>query len=205
MDLKKLKQKSELIPDIIPINRRVDIQIWKFDLTGEVDNQNLKDKILQYRKENPESWTSNVYAWHTPFKTHRHTDIFKDIVDLITQKSNSALVTHQFYRYDVDECWAAIYEENDYTGPHKHLPNPYAFVYYVEADNNSSPLIFEENYIVHPKTGMLVVFSGDATHFVPKVTGNNRRIVIAGNLLYLPKDVVRLNLSSEEFEKLSKS
>ena len=108
MDLKKLKEKNELVPEVFTVTRTVEVKIWKLDLSDDIDNDLLKEHILEYKENNPESFTSNIQAWHTPYRTHFLTGIFDQFLQVVNQKINSIIPTDPFYHYEVDEIWAAI-------------------------------------------------------------------------------------------------
>ena len=80
------------------------------------------------------------------------------------------------------QLWGAIYNYGDYAKTHKHSSynGDYSFVYYVNAPEGSSPLLFTD-LIVNPFPGLCVVFSSDELHRVPE-NKCDRRIVLAGNL-----------------------
>lgn len=77
------------------------------------------------------------------------------------------------------ELWGAIYDEGDYAEPHDHKPWDYSFVYYVNAPEGSSPIIFEDCEI-EPSSGMCLVFPAHMKHGV-KPNQCKSRIVLAGN------------------------
>ena len=41
--------------------------------------RSIKERIIQYRKENPVSNLSNVKSWHSDYQTHELTRCFDDI------------------------------------------------------------------------------------------------------------------------------
>jgi len=83
------------------------------------------------------------------------------------------------------QLWGAIYNYGDYAKTHKHSghdenASDYSFVYYVNAPDGSSPLLFSD-IIINPSPGLCVIFSSDEVHRVPE-NKCERRIVLAGNL-----------------------
>tara|TARA_B100000131_G_scaffold5443_1_gene5599 strand:- start:2796 stop:3260 length:465 start_codon:yes stop_codon:yes gene_type:complete len=78
--------------------------------------------------------------------------------------------------------WYARYDEEDYADVHCHLGAYMSFVYYVNAPEGSSPLVFPDiNETFEAKEGKLVLFSGDTNHYVPANKCKNR-VVVAGNI-----------------------
>ena len=146
--------------------------------------ESIKEKIIEYRKENPISNKSNVKAWHSHYQTHRLTDCFDNInrriiseCDTILNKFNdtkSRLILH--------DMWVNIYHKEDHTVRHNHFPGDYSCCYYVDIEENSSPIKFPPELEVFPKNDMLVIFPGIVDHEV--LPTNGRRIVIAMNLDY---------------------
>ena len=75
-----------------------------------------------------------------------------------------------------------IYEGGDYTKKHCHFPSTFAAVIYIDVDENSAPIVFEDQLTVVPISGSLVVFPALLEHQVPKT--DSKRIVIAMNIDY---------------------
>jgi hypothetical protein len=75
-----------------------------------------------------------------------------------------------------------MYEGGDYTKKHSHYPSVYAAVIYIDVDENSAPIVIEEQLTVVPASGSLLVFPAILEHEVPKT--NSKRIVIAMNIDY---------------------
>ena len=84
----------------------------------------------------------------------------------------------------VDNFWSAEYTEGNYARKHGHYPSDWAVVYYIEVEENASPLRFADRLDVVPEEGMLVLFPGILEHRVKPTTG--RRVCAAMNLHKLP-------------------
>ena len=90
------------------------------------------------------------------------------------------------------ESWGVIYDDGDYINAHTHkqgdlvdcsTPNYFSFVYYVNAPEGSSPLIFPTSgYELQPKSGNMVVFESRLRHEIPPNGGKNRSIIV-GNFI----------------------
>jgi hypothetical protein len=146
--------------------------------------RSIKERIIEYRKENPKSNKSNVKAWHSNYKTHELTRCFDDInrrivseCDIIFNKFNDTNDVLNVY-----DMWVNIYEKGDYTALHSHFPGDYSCCYYVDIEENSSPIKFPPKLEIFPKNDMLVLFPGKLYHEVPPTNG--KRIMIAMNLDY---------------------
>ena len=146
--------------------------------------ESIKEKIIEYRKDNPKSNKSNVKAWHSHYQTHRLTDCFDNInlrildecnnISKIFKETQDELVLH--------DMWVNIYEKEDRTVLHNHAPTDYSCCYYADIEENSSPIKFPPKLEIFPKNDMLVIFPGNLYHEV--LPTNGKRILIAMNLNY---------------------
>lgn len=160
--------------------------------------RSIKETIIEYRKEYPKSNESNVKAWHSNYRTHELTRCFDDInqriiteCDIILNKFNNT--ENNLYLHDM---WVNIYEKGDYTVLHNHFPGDYSCCYYVDIEENSSPIKFPPKLEIHPKNDMLVVFPANLYHEV--LPTNGRRTCIAMNLNYpklLPNSQIKFSYS----------
>ena len=73
-----------------------------------------------------------------------------------------------------------IYDKSGYTQVHNHFPAEFACSIYLEAHEDSAPIIFAGKLNIKPTPGMLVMFPGILNHEVPATDG--RSVVIAMNL-----------------------
>ena len=83
------------------------------------------------------------------------------------------------------DCWCAVYEESDETVPHNHFPSDFSAVVYLEAEDDSAPIIFANSILVKPVSGSLVLFPGILQHHVPPTKG--RRVIVAMNIFKVPR------------------
>ena len=154
-----------------------------------------------------DSWTrkndgihyTNLYAHHTEWFLHEEYEEFKELTNMIeTYLANSILQVP--FKYETKECWGGIYSKDDYAKKHHHSPYLWAWTYYPFAPEGSAPLRFHDPivntlkdiddsfvYEVQPKDDLLVLFSGNRYHSVPKSKTNSERVVVAGNI-YLSGD-----------------
>ena len=146
--------------------------------------RSIKEKIIEYRKENPVSNKSNVKSWHSDYETHRNTNRFDDINERIVCECD--IILNNFNntkdRLLLYNMWVAIYEKGDRTVLHNHFPSNYSCCYYADIEENSSPIKFPPKLEIFPKNDMLVLFPGNLYHEV--LPTNGKRIVIAMNLIY---------------------
>ena len=147
--------------------------------------KSIKENIIKYRKENPKSNESNVKAWHSDYNTHDLTKCFDDINRRIMYECDNILnkFNNTNDRLLLHNMWVNIYEKGDGTVLHNHFPRcDYSCCYYVDIEENSSPIKFPPKLEIFPKNDMLVIFASNVYHEVPPTNG--KRTVIAMNLDY---------------------
>lgn len=98
------------------------------------------------------------------------------------------------HKLNIIDCWVQLYLKNNYHSVHTHFATQkdYSFVWFINGDKNSAPIIFYE--IGYPlinsnkkitfnfKPGMLLIFPGFMPHEVPANKSNNR-LIISGNAI----------------------
>lgn len=196
--LKQLQNKTEILKSYDPlfsITAEVPFNIYKTNLNGVIDPQDVKTKILDFKQNNPKNHITNVFAWRSSWFLHKQTNCFDN---LLTEFTN---VAKHFFNYpNISQCqievlnlWALTYEKAEYARWHNHGHNTLSMVYYVDINADSAPIEFANanNSVlsVKPNKGDLLVFHGLANHRVPKNPENNSRIVIAANLLFLKNEL----------------
>ena len=118
-----------------------------YSMQLDIDNDQLIEDIQQHRNNFPEGEISNVKAWRSSYKTHKQTKIFDSYIDKILDGVDRARISdpESFSRlelctYKVQDFWALMYEEGDYTIRHTHYPCTWASCYYAYADEDSAPI-----------------------------------------------------------------
>ena len=143
----------------------------------------------EYRKSFPQSNTSNVHAWHSGFYSHKDTDVFKPLIDTTINKCYD--ITYNHFGIDIQSfndhffisnLWVAMYEKNDRTLIHHHFPYHFAACYYVDVEDDCSPITFgDHNGInIQPDNGMLLIWNGIVPHMVAPT--NKKRTCICMNV-----------------------
>ena len=147
------------------------------------ENFGLKEKIVSYRTENPESTNdyTNVDAWHSGWDLHKLED-FKSFADVICNLCIEIVgdCFGKFVPLKIIEMWAMQYEVGDSAKRHNHYPADISCSYYVDVEDGCSPIIFEDSIEIIPKNGMLVLFPSFVNHKV--LSTNKKRTVISFNL-----------------------
>tara|TARA_B100001113_G_C20806347_1_gene490517 strand:- start:40 stop:579 length:540 start_codon:yes stop_codon:yes gene_type:complete len=168
-------QKVQYVPKPIPVFTAI--------LDDHVDlNKYLKEVILEHRQNNPESTNSNVKAWHSSWMTHKENPKFQPFTDIVLDACR--FISKAYYKTEVDysvlNMWVMMYERSDQTVKHCHYPSDISCCYYVDVDCFCAPIIFEDELIVKPENGMLVIWSGILQHEVPITDG--KRMCISMNI-----------------------
>ena len=148
--------------------------------------------VAELRENYPDSTPSNVKAvYMSAWKSHLLTDKFGPLIKLVSDKIKQAAKQYlatdlAALNYDlaVADCWCAVYDASNYTVPHTHIPSTYSAVVYLEMDEGSAPIVFNNTIAVNPASGTLVFFPGHLLHHVPATQG--KRIIVAINYLALP-------------------
>ena len=141
------------------------------------DPFDLNTRIPEYRKQNPKSSSSNVNAWHSPYRTFG----FDDVREHLTGISKAAVL--KFYdnidiNLDCRELWVMEYESNDSADLHCHYPASWSGVYYLKCDDDSAPLIIERQLEVKPQEGLFILFPSVMMHYVPPTKGFRRALAV---------------------------
>ena len=162
----------------IKIQTEAEIGIYTLENYQELNNK-LKKIILEFRKKYPESDNSNVKAWHTHFDTHKKEPKFNILLDKILKKSQEFLEVN--FNLHLLNFWVMEYEKGNHAIRHNHWPATLSGVYYIDVEENNSPIIFENNFTIEPKNGMLLLFPSMVYHEVPPSKG--KRIFASFNLI----------------------
>ena len=163
------------------IQAETEIAMYTLDNHQELNNK-LKKIISNFRKEYPESDNTNVKAWHSHFDTHVKEPKFNILIDRVMDASKDFInIKCNLYLLNF---WVMEYEKGNHTVKHNHWPATLSGIYYIDVEENSSPIIFENNFVIKPKNGMLLLFPSIVNHEVPPTKG--KRIVASFNLQFIP-------------------
>ena len=163
------------------IQAETEIAMYTLDNHQELNNK-LKKIISDFRKEYPESDNTNVKAWHSHFDTHVKEPKFNILIDRVMDAIKDFInIKCNLYLLNF---WVMEYEKGNHAVKHNHWPATLSGVYYIDVEENSSPIIFENNFTIEPKNGMLLLFPSMVYHEVPPSKG--KRIVASFNLQFIP-------------------
>ena len=149
--------------------------------TKDEINDILLPLIDQYRKENPETITTNVVAnWRSGWSV-QNDPRFSFFVEWISNQISFLCVEYLRRQYTVhcSNMWIMQYEKNDYAQAHDHFPSAFSCVYYADVEEGCSPILFEGKHEIHPESGMVIIFPSVLMHEVPPT--EKKRTVISMN------------------------
>jgi hypothetical protein len=96
------------------------------------------------------------------------------------------------YNLTLQNSWVQKYELNGYHNLHTHDIDKKSFVWFIEGQENSSPLVFydigypiidtQQSIIIKFVPGTLVIFPGFIPHEV-RPNKNNNRLIVSGNVV----------------------
>jgi hypothetical protein len=161
-----------------------ELPIFTIDLSNHIEELELaKQGIFEEYQKNPISIESNVKAhFVSNWATHMINPNFEPLAKLIV--SCTEFVSKEYFtkelKFRIHNMWGMLYDENDYTLKHNHYPSLFACAIYIDVEDNSAPIIFENDITIHPKKATMVLFPAILDHEVPKTSG--RRIVISANI-----------------------
>tara|TARA_Y100001938_G_C8053684_1_gene413280 strand:- start:970 stop:1530 length:561 start_codon:yes stop_codon:yes gene_type:complete len=164
----KVRENLEIIIDTHPDFKSLNKKLLK-------DTQYM-DYALSYK--------TNVKAKMTGWQTDsENIDSVLTWIKSILVKKYGNIPEEVGYNYECLDVWFAKYTHDEYTKSHTHTRNAqFAFVYYINAPQGSSPLIFTtSNTIVKAKEGQVIIFPGPLFHHVPENNCEDR-VVLAGNM-----------------------
>lgn len=139
--------------------------------------------IFEEKQKNPISMKSNVKAHYvSDYSSHLHNTKFQPLIDIVISFCEE--ISKTYYKcklkYKCYNCWGMLYDQNDYAVKHNHFPSTFGAVVYIDIENESSPIVFEDQLSIVPAAGSLIVFPAMLDHVVPKT--KSKRIVVAMNI-----------------------
>ena len=170
--------------DVYYVNGEYPVFVTQLGISTNIIGD-IKEKIINYRYENPipnmkltiegrGAWRSDYQTWK---KTHDFDSIFKSINDEINLIVNNFNNTD--FKYFYYDAWFNMYEVGGYAIKHCHLGADLSSCYYVDVEENCSPIKFPPNLEIIPKNDMLVIFGGNLYHQVDPTKG--KRMCISMN------------------------
>ena len=161
------------------LTAEINLPIYKFSYYVP----NILNMVNDYRRNNPTSVNSNSHlsSWRSDWKTHKKDSRFNVLIDFTieTLEKIHKDLFHSEREFACIEMWIAQYDKGDHAERHYHYPLDWSAVYYINVEDNTSPIIFGEDIRVQPENNMMLLFPGWLNHRVPKTQG--KRTLIAMN------------------------
>lgn len=120
---------------------------------------------------------TNLTAIRSTYYVWEETKILDLLFRQITNIINKLIGTD----CEIINAWSATYKKGHYAGKHYHNPCFMSFVYYLKS-NETTPLVFDNNFKIYPKDDTLIIFPSYLYHSVPIHEDEEDRICVAGNL-----------------------
>ena len=175
--------------EIRSVEVTTELPVFICDLSPIQAQLNLaREAIDELRISHPQSPESNVKAtymspWHSHLLNPKLVPLTQSVITIAREASKAHLSANlEALNMDlvVTDCWGIIYDQASYTQRHNHFPSEFGCSIYLEAHEDSAPIIFSGRLNIKPKPNMLVLFPGILNHEVPATAG--RRVVVAMNL-----------------------
>lgn len=165
------------------LNIPTTIGTYQLGATKEMLDQWAQKAYELTKNSNKTNVKAQMSSYQVFDETDEYNELIKRIDKLINLNNDKLKKLSPNYEYKTQAAWTAVYREKDYTQKHRHSITHLSYVYYIKANNQSSPIIFNEaNFSITPQDDLLVVFDSHLLHEVPPCTGEDR-ICLAGNLI----------------------
>ena len=120
-----------------------------FENSSEM-NKKLKDKILQWKHDDPEGMIiSNSLGWQSRSIMQEDKVRWKDILKPINEFLHEVLVSEQYVEnsaLEISNMWANVNCKYAYNKYHDHAKSLWSGVYYVQCPPNSGNIIFHKEW-----------------------------------------------------------
>ena len=120
-----------------------------FENSSEM-NKNLKDKILQWKHDDPEGMIiSNSLGWQSRSIMQEDKVRWKDILKPINEFLQEVLISEQYVEnsaLEISNMWANINYKYAYNKYHDHPKSLWSGVYYVQSPPNSGKILFHKEW-----------------------------------------------------------
>lgn len=179
-----LEEDSEFLRDTAPNAFEVTEKLAVVEFRHP-DPEKLCDLLYDYVKDLPKNgYEPSVNASMSERRIHEQQNpILMDLLLWIQKVITNN--THIFGKEGclrLEEVWGTTFKKGDNIVPHNHMPFAWTWIFYVNAPEGSSPIIFSESkHTLQVEKGKLIIFEGRLQHEVPICTVDGRCIV-SGNI-----------------------
>lgn len=165
---------------------KVEVGIFYYSKSSELNPLIEKDLRLMGFSKNTDNNNVNAFLT-TEFKSNFSQSLKQIEIYILecVEKYNQKITGGYVKNPSITSMWAALYQKNNFTESHKHMPNTYSFVYFVRSEKKHSPLKFDNSlFSFSGKPGDLIIFPSHIWHSVPKQKIMSQRITLIGNIKY---------------------
>jgi hypothetical protein len=138
----------------------------------------LKNKIDSSSFENTNK--TNVKGKMTNWKEFTNNKVFINILNNATNNFNFFNLNKSF----LAEAWGNLLKKNEEVKLHSHKDSEFCGIMYL-TDNGPGTHFPEIDMVIKEEIGKIVFFSGELSHFVPKIKDKKDRYTIAFNFVQL--------------------
>jgi hypothetical protein len=141
---------------------------------------------------------TNLTGLRSNYDLHLRTKEFNKLLNCICNKINEFIPYEFFFPKSsfekkqksylkLEDSWCGVYNKDSMAKYHMHNPAHVSFCYYLQTDENSSPIIFDQlKFSIQPKKNHIIAFPGFLGHRVPIQKKHKLdRVILAGNLRYI--------------------
>lgn len=187
--MNRLKEKLENFPKFsFQQQSLINCNVFVFDLNHLIDPVQIANTCLKYKIEanraEGKQGQALYHTWRSKLFTAENAILeFSKLLEVCKDKAN--IVSQSFYSYHIHEYLFALYNQGDFAIPHIHSNVDLVGVYYARYPKNSSPLVFsstEQDVIITPTEGSLIIFPGQCLHSVPTSGHEGDRIIVSFNM-----------------------
>jgi len=160
----------------------VSLPYFTIDLSKYQKELDLAREAIYELQKNHRHTESNLKNFYTsPYDSHLKSDKLHPLCTLVIKLAGfiTENALGQKLDFTILNCWGSIYNPGDYAVIHNHWPSFFSGVVYLDADEQSSPLILDNQLCVKAKKSHMTLFPGWVDHEVPPT--KSQRVIIAFN------------------------
>ena len=153
----------------------------KLNISNSVRKEVIRDirDPDKWLKEERDDKSNLIVRARTHWEFHMNNDATQTISEIIFDK----IISNRHRRkWRTHQVWGAIYDKGEFAQKHSHGKQFWSWVYYLDCCKECAPLVFD-NTSIKPEVDLLVHFSGEEFHEVPRQTCDHERIILSGNII----------------------
>jgi len=176
--MKTIKNEAVLMQYLIPST--LPVFLSNLDTNEETCKLALSGIYEEYNKGYKSNETNIKASFTTSYFVHTENHKFLPLVTLVKNLCEEILQKQFNVKLNIqcNNCWGSIYNKGDYAIKHNHFPSILAACVYLDLEDNSSNIFFND-YEIAVSKGSLIIFPGFVNHYVEPTEG--KRVVVAMN------------------------